>query len=59
MKLTTPSHPDKRRMNLSHAAVVTTLAPRSEYSASETENIDLNSEDPSLLTGFNNASKLL
>jgi hypothetical protein len=54
-----PSHPEKRRMNLSYAAVVTTPVPRSEYSESETDNIDLTSEEPSMLTGFTNASKLL
>jgi hypothetical protein len=46
-------------MNLSYTAVVTTPVPRSEYSESETEKIDLTSEDPLLLTGFTNASKLL
>jgi hypothetical protein len=46
-------------MNLSYAAAVTTPAHRSEYSESETDNIDLTSEEPSVLTGFMNASKLL
>jgi hypothetical protein len=46
-------------MNLSYAALATTPVPRSEHSKSETENIDLTSEEPSMLTGFTNASKLL
>jgi hypothetical protein len=46
-------------MNLSYAAAVTTPVPRSEYSESETDNIDLTSEEPSMLTGFTNALKLL
>jgi hypothetical protein len=54
-----PSRPEKRRMNLSYAAVVPTPVPRSECSESETANINLTSEDTSLLTGFTNASKLL
>jgi hypothetical protein len=45
-----PSRPEKIRMNLSYAALVTTPVLRSEYSESETENIDLTSEGQSLLT---------
>jgi hypothetical protein len=46
-------------VNLSYAAVVTTPVSLSEYSEAETENIDLTLEEPLMLTGFNNASKLL
>jgi hypothetical protein len=54
-----PSRPEKVRMNLSHAAVVKTPVPLSEYSEAKTENIDLTSEDPSMLNGFTNAYTLL
>jgi hypothetical protein len=43
-------------MNLSYAAAVTTPVHHSECS---TDNIDLTSEEPSMLTGFTNPSKFL
>jgi hypothetical protein len=45
-------------MNLFYADVATTPVHRSEYSKSETNNIDLTSDDLSMFTGFTNASKL-
>jgi hypothetical protein len=54
-----PSKPEKRQMNLSYAAVVTTPVSRSEYYEAETEKIDLTLKEPWILTGFTNVSKLL
>jgi hypothetical protein len=54
-----PSRQEKRQMNLSYAAVVTTLVQRSFYSESEMDNMNLMSEEPPMLTGFKNVSKLL
>jgi hypothetical protein len=46
-------------MKISYAAAVTTPVPRPEYSEAETENINLTSKDPSMLTIFINAYKLI
>jgi hypothetical protein len=46
-------------MNLSYAAVETTPVHCLEYSESGTDNIDTISDEPSMITGFTNAYKLL
>jgi hypothetical protein len=54
-----PSHPEKRCINFSYAAAVVIPFNHLEYMESISDNIDLISEEPSLLTGFMNASKRL
>jgi hypothetical protein len=54
-----PSCPEKRRVNLSYAAVVTNPVNRSKYFESERDNIDLTSDESLMLGGFTNVSKLL
>jgi hypothetical protein len=53
------SRPDKRRINLSYAETVSTPVNHSKYVESEPDNIDLASKEPSILTRFTSASKIL
>jgi hypothetical protein len=54
-----PSRPEKQRIDISYAAALATPFNRSKYIDSISEDIDLTSKEPSLITGFTNAPQLL
>jgi hypothetical protein len=54
-----PSRPEKQRINVSYATVVASPVHRMDFADTTTENIDLTTDDPSLLTVSTIVTKLM
>jgi hypothetical protein len=54
-----PSRPEKRRINVSYATAVASPVHRTDFVDTMTYNIDLTMDEPSLLTGSTNVTKLM